>query len=157
MAGNPWDNDAIVSAAPPPQPLLVSNTQGVIERPGQPMPAYANVAPAAPNTGGNPWDADKVVKHAPPPTAAEAASIPAATAAISAAGGPLGVAPMLAAPVVLAGTGALGAGGLIKPLYDKLPDSAKFFLWQKIFENIPGAKLAHHLHEAISGGGEQAD
>lgn len=151
---NPWDGDAVVSAAPPPAPLPVSATQGVIERPGQAMPAYANVSPAP---AGNPWDADKVVTPAPPPkppSAFEAASGPAANAVMAAAGGPLGVAPFLAAPVVAAGGALPAIGGAVKTIYDKMPDPAKFFLWQKLYENLPGGKLLKHLHESMSSGEE---
>lgn len=153
---NPWDSDPIVTAAPPPAPVPVSATQGVIERPGQAPPPYANVAPGQP--AANPWDSDPITTPAPPPkppSAFETASGPAAAAAMSAAGGPLGVAPLLGAPVVAAAGAGPAVGGAVKVLYDKLPEPAKIFLWQKVFDHIPGGKLLHHLHEAISGGGEE--
>lgn len=88
MAGNPWDADTIVTPASAPAPLPVSATQGIIERPGQPTPAYVNVQ-SAPNA----WDADKVVTPAPaaapagPETAGRVAGLTAR--ALAASGGDL--------------------------------------------------------------------
>lgn len=129
-------------------PVTPDAHHGVIERPGQPTPELMQQPPPPP-----PKPDPSFMQNF------QAATPIAAQAAISAAGGPLGVAPLVAGGVARAAALApiaaykiaKGSGGTMGDMIKHVAEITGAGL---ILEHLPGGEKIAHIYHAVAGGGE---